>query len=166
MPGMDRVASWLLENIPQESDACVIHNDYKYDNLVLNPNNLTDIVAVLDWEMATIGDPRMDLGTMLGYWVEAGDPQELQATAVGPTALPGNLTRRELIERYQMKRGREVTNAVFYYCFGIFKIAVILQQIYARFVRGHTRDPRFAKLNKIVAILCQQADATILKGES
>ncbi|HUP81460.1 MAG TPA: phosphotransferase family protein [Pirellula sp.] len=165
LPGMDRIASWLIENIPHESSACVIHNDYKYDNLVLNPGDLTNIVAVLDWEMATIGDPLMDLGTMLGYWIEVDDPAELQATAVGPTALPGNLTRRELIERYQMNSGREVTNAVFYYCFGIFKITVILQQIYARFVRGHTRDARFANLNKIVAIMCQQADATIQKGE-
>ena len=150
---------------PQESAACVIHNDYKYDNLVLNPDNLANIVAVLDWEMATIGDPLMDLGTMLGYWIEANDPEELRATAVGPTALPGNLSRRELIERYQMKSGREVANVVFYYCFGIFKIAAILQQIYARFVRGHTSDPRFAKLNKVVAIMCQQADTTIQRGE-
>ena len=165
IPGMDRIALWLIENVPEESHASVIHNDYKYDNLVLDPDDLTRIVAVLDWEMATIGDPLMDLGTTLGYWVEANDPEELQATAVGPTALPGNLTRRELIQRYQMKSGREVTNVVFYYCFGIFKIAVILQQIYARFVRGHTNDLRFANLNRIVAVMSQQANATIQKGE-
>ena len=165
IPGMDRIALWLIENIPKESNASVIHNDYKYDNLVLDPDDFTRIVAVLDWEMATIGDPLMDLGTMLGYWVEANDPEELQSTAVGPTALPGNLTRRELIQRYQTKSGREVTDVVFYYCFGIFKIAVILQQIYARFVRGHTHDPRFAKLNGVVAIMSQQANATIQKGK-
>ncbi len=165
IPGMDRIAMWLNENGPAESNASIIHNDYKYDNLLLDPSNLSRIEAVLDWEMATIGDPLMDLGTMLGYWVEANDPEELQSTAVGPTALPGNLTRRELIERYQLKSGREVTHAVFYYCFGIFKIAVILQQIYARYVRGHTHDPRFAKLNKIVAIMSEQANATIQKGE-
>ena len=165
IPTMDRIASWLTENIPEVSDASVIHNDYKYDNLLLDPDDLTKIVAVLDWEMATIGDPLMDLGTMLGYWVEANDPAELQATAVGLTALPGTLTRRELIERYQAKSGHEVTHAVFYYGFGIFKIAVILQQIYARFARGHTQDPRFAKLDAIVRIMSQQADATIQKGE-
>ncbi len=165
IPAIDRVATWLAGNIPAASNASVIHNDYKYDNLLLDPDDLTNIVAVLDWEMATIGDPLMDLGTMLGYWVEANDPAELQATAVGLTALPGTLTRRELIERYQAKTGREVTHAVFYYCFGIFKIAVILQQIYARYARGHTQDPRFAKLNAIVRIMSQQADATIQKGE-
>lgn len=165
IPGMDRIAGWLIENIPGESTSSVIHNDFKYDNLVLDPDDLTRIVAVLDWEMATIGDPLMDLGTMLGYWVEANDPEELQATAVGPTAVQGNLTRRELIERYQIQSGREVTDAVFYYCFGIFKIAVILQQIYARYVRGHTHDPRFANLNRIVATMSQQANVTIQKDE-
>ncbi|MEQ1830536.1 MAG: phosphotransferase family protein [Pirellula sp.] len=165
IPGMDRIARWLIEHVPEEGKPTVIHNDYKYDNLMLDPDDLTRIVAVLDWEMATIGDPLMDLGTMLGYWVEANDPAELQATAVGLTALPGNLTRRELIERYQAKSGREVTDAVFYYCFGVFKIAVILQQIYARYVRGHTHDPRFAQLNDVVAIMCQQAMTTIQKGE-
>ena len=165
IPGMDRISQWLTDNIPAEGNASVIHNDYKYDNLLLDPEDLRRIVAVLDWEMATIGDPLMDLGTMLGYWVEANDPAELRATAVGLTSLPGNLTRRELIERYQTKSGREVTDAVFYYCFGVFKIAVILQQIYARYVRGHTHDPRFAKLNEIVAIMCHQADSTIQQGE-
>ena len=165
IPTMDRVATWLTENIPAVSNASVIHNDYKYDNLLLDPDDLTKIVAVLDWEMATIGDPLMDLGTMLGYWVEANDPAELHATAVGLTALPGTLTRRELIERYQAKSGREVTHSVFYYGFGIFKIAVILQQIYARYARGHTQDARFAKLNHIVQIMSQQADATIQLGE-
>ena len=165
IPAMDRVATWLAANIPVASNASVIHNDYKYDNLLLDPDDLTMIVAVLDWEMATIGDPLMDLGTMLGYWVEANDPAELQATAVGLTALPGTLTRRELIERYQAKSGRKVTHSVFYYCFGVFKIAVILQQIYARYARGHTQDPRFAKLNAIVRIMSQQADAAIQIGE-
>ncbi len=165
IPGMDRIAQWLNENVPEESKASVIHNDYKYDNLLLDPNDLTRIMAVLDWEMATIGDPLMDLGTTLGYWVEANDPEELQATAVGPTALPGNLTRREIIERYQLKSGRKVTNPVFYYCFGVFKIAVIIQQIYARYARGHTHDPRFAQLNQVVAIMSHQANATILKGD-
>ena len=165
IPGMDRIAMWLGENVPDESDASIIHNDYKYDNLLLDPANPSRIEAVLDWEMSTIGDPLMDLGTMLGYWVEANDPEELQSTAVGTTALPGNLTRRELIERYELKSCHEVTHAVFYYSFGIFKIAVILQQIYARYARGHTHDPRFAKLDKIVAIMCEQASATIQKGE-
>jgi len=165
IPGMNRIATWLSENIPSESRASVIHNDYKYDNLLLDPDDLTRVEAVLDWEMATLGDPLMDLGTTLGYWVEANDPQELQVAAFGPTALPGTLTRAQLIERYQDQSGQTVKNPVFYYCFGVFKIAVIVQQIYARYVRGHTQDPRFANLNRIVAIMSQQANAAIQRGD-
>lgn len=165
IPGMERIATWLGENIPSESPSSVIHNDYKYDNLLLDPNDLTRIVAVLDWEMATLGDPLMDLGTTLGYWVEANDPEELQATAFGPTALHGTLTRRQLVERYACQSGQKVNNPVFYYCFGVFKIAVIVQQIYARYVRGHTQDPRFAHLHRIVAIMSQQANAAIQRGD-
>ncbi|MFN6130773.1 MAG: phosphotransferase family protein [Planctomycetota bacterium] len=165
IPGMDRIATWLSENIPSDSRASVIHNDYKYDNLLLDPDDLTRVEAVLDWEMATLGDPLMDLGTTLGYWVEANDPQELQVAAFGPTTLPGTLTRSQLIERYQDQSGQTVNNPVFYYCFGVFKIAVIVQQIYARYVRGHTQDPRFANLNRIVAIMSQQANTAIERGD-
>jgi len=165
VPSMDRIATWLNENLPKESRASVIHNDYKYDNLLLHPDDLTRIEAVLDWEMATLGDPLMDLGTTLGYWVEANDPEELQDSAFGPTALPGNLTRSQLIERYEDQSGRTVSDPVFYYCFGVFKIAVIIEQIYARFVLGHTQDPRFAHLDRIVAVMSQQANAVIRKGD-
>jgi aminoglycoside phosphotransferase (APT) family kinase protein len=165
LPAMERVAKWLHENMPGDSRPALIHNDYKYDNLVLNPENLTQIVAVLDWEMTTIGDPLMDLGTMLGYWVEASDADALRRAAMGPTFLPGSLTRRELVDRYQQMTGRAVTNALFYYCFGLFKIAVIIQQIYARFVRGHTRDPRFGRLNSLVAVLSDQADRSLETGK-
>jgi aminoglycoside phosphotransferase (APT) family kinase protein len=131
---------------------------------MLDPADLTRIVAVLDWEMATIGDPLMDLGTSLGYWVEATDPAPLQQAAFGPTALPGSLTRREAVERYQQQTGRAVLRPEFYYCFGLFKLAVIVQQIYARFVRGHTSDPRFAHLDRLVVLLSEQADRTLSIG--
>jgi aminoglycoside phosphotransferase (APT) family kinase protein len=157
VPALERVTRWLAEHLPPESGATLIHNDFKHDNLLLDPHDLTRIVAVLDWEMATVGDPLMDLGTTLGYWMEANDPPLFQQAARCPTNLPGSLTRRELIERYAEKTGRDVSNVLFYYCFGLFKIAVIVQQIYARYVRGHTRDARFAKLNDVVAILSQQA---------
>jgi aminoglycoside phosphotransferase (APT) family kinase protein len=153
LPAMDRIAQWLAEHMPTRSDAALIHNDYKYDNLVLDPQDLTRIVAVLDWEMATVGDPLMDLGTTLGYWVEAADPEPMHVNAVGPTALPGSLTRQELVGRYAEKTGRDLSSMLFYYCFGVYKIAVIIQQIYARYVRGHTRDERFARLNERVAAL-------------
>lgn len=162
---MEQVSVWLVEHMPPESGASIIHNDYKFDNLLLAADDLTRIVAVLDWEMATVGDPLMDLGTTLGYWVEASDPEPLCRAAFGPTALPGSLTRRELVKRYQQQTGHSVSHAVFYYAFGLFKIAVIVQQIYARYVRGHTTDPRFARLNALVTILGNQAERAIQTGE-
>jgi aminoglycoside phosphotransferase (APT) family kinase protein len=165
VPALEQVARWLGEHLPPESGAALIHNDFKYDNLVLAPDDLTRIVAVLDWEMATVGDPLMDLGSTLGYWIEAGDPEALKQAAFGPTTLPGNLTRQELVERYQEKTGRVVSAALFYYCYGLFKLAGIVQQIYARYVRGHTRDPRFAHLNEVVAVLGQQAERAIQTGK-
>jgi aminoglycoside phosphotransferase (APT) family kinase protein len=122
-------------------------------------------VAVLDWEMATVGDPLMDLGSTLGYWVEAGDPDGLRRVATGPTDLPGSLTRRELVERYQEKTGRPVPGVLFYYCYGLFKLAGIIQQIYARYVRGHTRDPRFARMNEFVVVLGRQAERALEAGK-
>jgi aminoglycoside phosphotransferase (APT) family kinase protein len=163
-PEMDRVAEWLSGNMPAESAAALVHNDYKYDNLVLDPNDLTRIVAVLDWEMATVGDPLMDLGTTLGYWVEAGDPESMKTYATGPTSLPGSLSRRELVLRYAERTGRDVSGVLFYYCFGLYKIAVIIQQIYARYVRGFTRDERFSRLKDRVATLGRQAFNALLTG--
>ena len=164
LPEMDRIAQWLSDHMPANSDAAIVHNDYKYDNLVLDPEDWTRIVAVLDWEMATVGDPLMDLGTTLGYWVESGDPDSMHANAVGPTALPGSLTRQEMIARYADKTRRDVSGMLFFYCFGVYKIAVIIQQIYARYVRGHTRDERFARLNEWVATLGRQAGLALDRG--
>jgi aminoglycoside phosphotransferase (APT) family kinase protein len=164
LPAMARVATWLAERIPESAGAALIHNDYKYDNLVLDLHELTRIDAVLDWEMATIGCPLMDLGTTLGYWVESADPVGLQRHATGPTALPGSLTRRQLADRYADQTGRDVSGVLFYYVYGLFKIAVIVQQIYARFVRGHTSDARFAHLNELVSVLSEQADRSIDAG--
>lgn len=153
VPALERVADWLASNRPGESGAALIHNDYKYDNVLLDASDLTRLVAVLDWEMATVGDPPMDLGTSLAYWIEPDDPDSAQALAFGPTHLAGGLTRRELIERYEEKTRRRIKLAHFYYAYGLFKTAVIIQQIYARYVRGHTRDERFANFNRNVAAL-------------
>ena len=164
LPALDLAARWLADHQPTESAAALIHNDYKYDNLVLDPNDLTHIIAVLDWEMATLGDPLMDLGTTLGYWVELGDPDTLHAAAFGPTTLPGSLTRRELVERYGQCTGRDVSDILFYYVFGLFKIAVIAQQIYARYKRGLTKDERFAGLIHMIVLLGEQAVQAIDTG--
>jgi aminoglycoside phosphotransferase (APT) family kinase protein len=162
LPAMEHIAMWLAGHLPSESGAALIHNDYKYDNLVLDPNDLS-IRAVLDWEMATIGDPLMDLGTMLGYWVEADDPEELRAKAFGLTMLPGNLTREEIIEYYSALSGRDVSQIHFYYVYALFKIAVIVQQIYSRYKKGFSQDPRFAHLIDGVRVLAQTAAREIAK---
>lgn len=163
VPEIEEVAAWLAGRIPPERGAALVHNDYKYDNLVLDPADLTSIRAVLDWEMATVGDPWLDLGTSLGYWVEAGDPEILQRFRFAPTHLPGTLTRRELAERYAERSGRETPNLAFYYVFGLFKIAVIAQQIYARWKQGLTRDERFGQLIHAIRALGQVA-ATAAAG--
>ena len=150
IPEMERVAGWLAGHQPTEVAACLIHNDYKYDNLVLDPQDVSQIKAVLDWEMATLGDPLMDLGSTLGYWVEPDDPEEWQMQSFGLTTRPGNLNREQLLERYLAKTGRAASRAVFYYVYGLFKIAVIVQQIYARYQQGLTRDARFAGLINLV----------------
>jgi aminoglycoside phosphotransferase (APT) family kinase protein len=160
VPNLERTMTWLVANRPAESASSfssLIHNDFKFDNLVLDASDLTRVVAVLDWEMATIGDPLMDLGTTLAYWTEADDPAPLHKLLVGPTAQPGSLSRRELVERYGERTGRDVSNMLFYYVCGRFKVAVIAQQIYARHYRGMTRDARFAGFNEVVAALALAA---------
>ncbi len=157
IPELEEVARWLAAHRPPESGAALIHNDFKYDNLVLDPGDLTRVRAVLDWEMATVGDPLMDLGSSLGYWVEAGDPEPLRRFRFGPTDLPGSLGRRELVARYQERTGREVGRLAFYYAFGLFKLAVIAQQIYYRHVQGLTRDERFGALIHAIRVLARQA---------
>jgi aminoglycoside phosphotransferase (APT) family kinase protein len=154
---MEAVAAWLAAHLPADGPGRLIHNDYKYDNLVLDPADLTRIVGVLDWEMSTLGDPLMDLGTTLCYWVEAGDPESLRATAFGPTAAPGSLTRAALVARYAARTGRAVPDPTFYYAFGLFKTAVVVQQIYYRWRKGVTRDERFARMIDGVRVLAGQA---------
>ncbi|MBV8201749.1 MAG: phosphotransferase family protein [Acidobacteria bacterium] len=166
VPEIDRAAAWLAENLPRRSPAeedaaaAMLHNDFKHDNLVLTAD-LGAIVAVLDWEMATVGDPLMDLGTSLGYWLDPDDGEALRLLPVGLTALPGNLSRVEVVERYCRTTGRDGSQILFYYVFGLLKIAVIAQQIYYRFRRGLTRDERFAPLLEGVRLLGRTAAQAI-----
>lgn len=146
VPLLERAAKWLSENIPAQSGSTLIHNDFKYDNVVLDPLDWTRVIAVLDWEMTTLGDPLMDLGTSIGYWVNGNDPDFMKQLDLTPTHLPGNPTRGVLVEQYAKRTGIEVGDGVFYYVFGLFKIAVIVQQIYYRYKKGLTNDPRFARL--------------------
>lgn len=163
LPAIEQTIAWLAAHRPPDSGAALIHNDYKYDNFVLDPDNLTSIIAVLDWEMCTIGDPLLDLGTTLGYWIEPNDPHAL-ASMFGLTTLPGNLDRGQLVERYMATSGRTIADPLFYYVYGLFKIAVIIQQIYARYRQGHTHDERFANLLQVVRDYGQMATLALEKG--
>ena len=161
---MDFVAKWLNDNQPLEVEGSIVHNDFKYDNLVLDKNNHSKITAVLDWEMATIGDPFMDLGTTLGYWMDKNDLPELKLFQLSATTLEGNPTREGILEMYESKSGKTISNPVFYYVFGLFKIAVIAQQIYFRYKKGFTKDRRFGLLNLAVMSLSIMAKQAIIKN--
>ena len=154
------VATWLASSIPAESGkVALIHNDYKLDNVVFDAVEPGRLVGVLDWEMATIGDPWMDLGCSLAYWIEAGDPPELLATRMLPTHLPGSMSRADVIRRYAAVRELAAPDFRFYRVFGLFRLAVIVQQIYYRFFHGQTRDPRFGALGPMARVLVGQAAA-------
>ncbi len=160
-----KVMRWMEDNQPAEYRYSLVHNDFKYDNVVFKDDSWNDVVAVLDWEMATLGDPLMDLGTSLGYWTMASDHSFVQQGIPSPTIIEGNPGRSEIVERYTQKSGREVNHLVFYYVFGLFKIAVIAQQIYYRYSKGLTTDPRFAQLDKAAELLCNLALQAIQKNK-
>jgi aminoglycoside phosphotransferase (APT) family kinase protein len=168
VPDVERAAAWLADHLPrrspaaEEAGAALLHNDFKHDNLVLAAD-LAAITAVLDWEMATVGEPLMDLGTSLGYWLDPDDEEALRLLPVGVTALPGNLSRREVVERYARATGRDVSGILFYYVFGLLKIAVIAQQIYHRYRSGLTSDRRFAPLLAGVRLLGRTAAQAIAR---
>ncbi len=164
IPEVEAISNWIQQHMPSSSAAALIHNDYKYDNVVLDPNDLTKIIGVLDWEMCTIGDPLTDLGSTLAYWVDASDPPEILETRWGPTTYAGSLTRAQLVERYAQKTGRDVSNMPFYLVFARFKIAVIVQQIYYRYHQGLTHDERFAAMPHRIKLLLSGALRTAETG--
>ena len=148
------VAAWLVDNVPATpARTALLHNDYKLDNVVFDRDDPRRLIGVLDWEMATLGDPRMDLGCSLAYWIQSGDPPALAATRTMPTQVAGSLTRAQVVERYELAAGCKLQSMSFFYTFGLFRLAVIAQQIYLRFVRGQTRDPRFAALGRMTHAL-------------
>ncbi len=151
------LTGWLSERIPESPDPAIIHNDFKLNNLILDPDDLTEVRAVLDWEMATIGDPLFDLAVSLSYWTEPTDPEELKEVMPTVTSTPGFMTRKELMDRYAYSSGRDLSEMHWYMVFGYFKLAVILQQIYARWKRGQTTDERFADFDGRVRTLIVHA---------
>lgn len=152
-PEVGLISDWLIRRLPVSGATTLIHNDYKYDNVVLDPDDLARIVGVLDWEMCTLGDPLTDLGTALAYWTDPNDPEDFREIRSGPTILPGTLTRAQLVERYAAVTGCHTGDMVFYLAFARFKVAVIIQQIYYRFAQKLTSDVRFACLPKRVHAL-------------
>jgi aminoglycoside phosphotransferase (APT) family kinase protein len=152
-PEVEKISEWMRTHTPSTGGASLIHNDYKYDNVVLNPGDITKIIGILDWEMCTIGDPLSDLGTALAYWVDADDPDQLQESRSGPTSQPCSFTRAELVEYYVQQTGRDVSQMSFFLALARFKLAVIVQQIYYRYQLGLTRDERFASMPGRINVL-------------
>ena len=157
LPEMDALADWLLSRLPADAaPPAVVHGDFKLDNVMLDTDDIGRVVAVFDWEMSALGDPLVDLGILLAYWSPTAPPGQQDALTT-VTHRPGYFTREELLEHYAARSGRDVSNVRFYETFAVFKIAVVIQQIYFRYVQGQTNDARFATFDMRVAYLARQA---------
>jgi aminoglycoside phosphotransferase (APT) family kinase protein len=156
-PEVEKISVWMQQHMPATMSVSLIHNDYKYDNVVLDVSDITKIVGVLDWEMCTVGDPLTDLGTALAYWVEARDPPEVQENRWGPTNNPGGFTREEVVHHYAQKTGCDASEIPFYLTLARFKLAVIVQQIHYRYRQGLTKDERFASMPEKIEMLLRSA---------
>lgn len=143
VPSARRVQHWLQHNLPANESLSLIHNDFRFDNVVLDTTQPTRIIGVLDWEMATIGNPLMDLGNTLAYWVQADDDFFRRRTRRQPTHLPGMFTRQQVVDYYRQHTGADFEDFTFYEVYGLFRLAAIVQQIYYRYHRGETRNPAF-----------------------
>ena len=160
-PAVDRMREWLARDVPRPQAATLLHNDYKLDNILVDSTDPSVPVAVLDWDMATRGDPLMDLGYLLGFWSEAGDdPEWIRATGM-PTHHDGCLTREEVVARYAAQTGFDVGRVRWHEVFGLFKLIVILQQIYIRSLRGQTADERFARFGRRIDSLAAKGCALL-----
>lgn len=157
VPAITEVARWLAERIPTPTGATLVHGDLKLDNTMLDPEDPGRVVAVLDWEMCTTGDPLVDLGQLLCYWAETGDPYPRRESVVQVTTLPGFYSRDEIVERYAARTGRDLSKIAFYEVFALYKVAVVVQQIYIRWKRGQTKDERFAGMGARVDALAEAA---------
>jgi len=158
LPEMEMLAKWLGERLPQDPERpTVVHGDFKLDNVMLDESNLSRIVAVFDWEMCALGDPLIDVGILVAYWAwnKSSGPDTLQSV----TEQPGWFTRDEIVERYAARSGRDLSGFRFYEVFALFKIAVVIQQIFSRFARGQTNDPRFGRFDRRVTLLARQGAA-------
>ncbi|MGX5913844.1 phosphotransferase family protein [Aliidiomarina sp. Khilg15.8] len=153
VPAGKKITDWLTVNLPKQERLCMTHNDYRLDNLILNPDDPTEILAVLDWELATVGDPLMEVGNMLAYWIEADDDFIARSTRRQPTHLPGMFTRQQIIDYYCEKMGLDAKDFAFYEVYGLFRLAAIAQQIYYRYHHKQTRNPAFKNFWLVVHYL-------------
>ena len=165
VPSFESVIAWLDTHRPDDVGACVIHNDFRLDNLVLDPAEPARVRGVLDWELATIGDPLMDLGSSLAYWVEADDGFGMRRFRRQPSHLPGMLTRAEIMARYCERTGRSAERWPFYEVFGLFRLAGIAQQIYFRYHRRETRNPAFRKFWMAAHLLERRCRAAMRRAD-
>jgi aminoglycoside phosphotransferase (APT) family kinase protein len=160
VPDMEWLARWLEERIPPDPPRpTLVHGDYKLDNVMLDPDDPARLTGVFDWEMSAIGDPLVDVGILLCYWIHAVSDDDAMP---GVTRRPGWFTRDELLTRYASRTGTAMDNIALYEVFAVFKLAVVIQQIYARYVRGQTDDPRFQPLGERVAYLARVGRALCL----
>ena len=143
VPKGERIMQWLAANLPRAERICIVHGDFRFDNVVLDRDDPTRVIGVLDWEMATLGDPLMDLGNSLAYWIQADDDFIARMTRRQPTNVPGMLTRAEVVEYYKEKTGIAIENWTFYEVYGLFRLSVIAQQIYYRYHHREVRNPAF-----------------------
>ncbi len=164
VPAFEQLIKWLNNQQVKTQSSAIIHNDYKFDNILFDANDWNKIKAVLDWEMCTIGDPRMDLGTSLAMWVTPEDPLELVKSSFIPLELSGQLSRTAFLEKYMEKSGLVIDNPVFYMANGLFKMGVICQQLYARHKAGKSSDPRLQYFGKLANALATMANQAIDKN--
>lgn len=156
---MDRLIVWLREHLPPEPPTpAIVHGDFKLDNVMIDPADVGRLVAVFDWEMTALGDPLVDLGIFLAYWSQ-GRRLEPNDALASVTDRPGWFTREEVLECYAAKSGRDLSRISFYEAFALFKVAVVIQQIFFRYQRGQTTDERFAQFDVRVRHLARQGAA-------
>ena len=161
-PDCEGIMGWLAKNMVPDADRpAIVHNDFKFDNVVLDPKDPLRIIGILDWEMATIGNPLMDFGNSMAYWIQQDDPSEMQLVRTVASNMQGALTREEMVGRYSQRSGRPMEHFDFFYCVGLFRLAVIAQQIYYRYYHGQTQDERFKALVQAVHVLDRAATGVL-----
>ncbi len=153
----DFVYKWLQDNVPATSRSTLVHNDFKLDNCMLDSDDPSKVIAVFDWDMCTLGDPLCDLGALLTYWSEPTDPPHVKGMTPMPADYHVFASRRELVERYAQTSGLPMDDIEFYYALGLYRLVVIIQQIYIRYVRGQTQDKRFAAMGQIIPLIIRAA---------